>query len=287
MGDCLPMVLSEAGAVGLPLVSTDVGAIGEIVRDGETGLLVPVDDAGALAAALHRLADDPDARRRMGEAARQLVREQFDAGANARTPRRPAARHRRRPPAGGSARMSAPTLLTVSGTHPRRPRGPQIAAGRRPRTDYVEMAASFDAELLDRSGAMGAAGPLAPAARPARRQPAAGVGVLPAPQGAPVVFTDGEQVGIPYAAMTRLVRRRPRHVMIGHVLSPRKKSLLHRVLRLQHRVDALVVYATEQARFAVDAARVPARPGRAVPLHGRHRLLAPRRGHAGTDRRAR
>jgi glycosyltransferase involved in cell wall biosynthesis len=85
MGDCLPMVLSEAGAVGLPLVSTDVGAIGEIVRDGETGLLVPVDDAGALAAALHRLADDPDARRRMGEAARQLVRQQFDAGANART----------------------------------------------------------------------------------------------------------------------------------------------------------------------------------------------------------
>jgi glycosyltransferase involved in cell wall biosynthesis len=85
MGDCLPMVLSEAGAVGLPLVSTDVGAIGEIVRDGETGLLVPVDDAGALADALHRLADDPDARRRMGEAARQLVREQFDAGTNART----------------------------------------------------------------------------------------------------------------------------------------------------------------------------------------------------------
>jgi len=85
MGDCLPMVLSEAGAVGLPLVSTDVGAIGEIVRDGETGLLVPVDDVGALAAALHRLADDPAARRRMGEAARQLVREQFDAGANARS----------------------------------------------------------------------------------------------------------------------------------------------------------------------------------------------------------
>jgi glycosyltransferase involved in cell wall biosynthesis/GT2 family glycosyltransferase len=85
MGDCLPMVLSEAGAVGLPLVSTDVGAISEIVRDGETGLLVPVDDAGALAAALHRLADDPDGRRRMGEAARALVRERFDAGANART----------------------------------------------------------------------------------------------------------------------------------------------------------------------------------------------------------
>ncbi len=85
MGDCLPMVLSEAGAAGLPLVATDVGAIREIVRDGETGLLVPVDDAGALAIALQRLADEPDTRRRMGEAAGQLVREQFDASTNART----------------------------------------------------------------------------------------------------------------------------------------------------------------------------------------------------------
>jgi glycosyltransferase involved in cell wall biosynthesis len=77
------MVLSEAGAVGLPLVSTDVGAIGEIVRDGETGLLVPVGDAGALAAALRQLAADPARRGAMGEAARLLVRTQFDAAANA------------------------------------------------------------------------------------------------------------------------------------------------------------------------------------------------------------
>ena len=71
LGDCLPMVLSEAGAVGLPLVSTDVGAIGEIVRDGETGLLVPVDDVGALAATLAPLAvRSATLRRRLGDAAR-------------------------------------------------------------------------------------------------------------------------------------------------------------------------------------------------------------------------
>jgi glycosyltransferase involved in cell wall biosynthesis len=84
LGDCLPMVLSEAGAVGLPLVSTDVGAIREIVRDGETGLLVPVGSALALADALRRLAEDPAERRAMGERARDLVRTDFDAATNAR-----------------------------------------------------------------------------------------------------------------------------------------------------------------------------------------------------------
>lgn len=83
-GDCLPMVLSEAGAVELPSVATDVGAIGEIVRDGETGLLVPVGDVGALVEALVRLAEDEPFRRRLGRAARDNVLAHFDAAANAR-----------------------------------------------------------------------------------------------------------------------------------------------------------------------------------------------------------
>lgn len=81
-GDCLPMVLSEAGAAGLPLVSTDVGAIPEIVRDGETGRIVPVGDDGALAAALGQLVDDRDGRLRMGAAASALVVREFDAERN-------------------------------------------------------------------------------------------------------------------------------------------------------------------------------------------------------------
>ncbi|MFV0306978.1 MAG: glycosyltransferase family 4 protein [Desertimonas sp.] len=83
-GDCLPMVLSEAGALGLPAVATDVGAIGEIVRDGETGLLVPLGDVPALTDALVRLAADEPLRRRLGEAARNNVIARFDAAANAR-----------------------------------------------------------------------------------------------------------------------------------------------------------------------------------------------------------
>jgi glycosyltransferase involved in cell wall biosynthesis len=77
------MVLSEAGAAGMPLISTDVGAISEIVRDGETGLLVPVGDSTALTAALARLVDDGELRARLGAAAARLVGERFDAAANA------------------------------------------------------------------------------------------------------------------------------------------------------------------------------------------------------------
>jgi GalNAc-alpha-(1->4)-GalNAc-alpha-(1->3)-diNAcBac-PP-undecaprenol alpha-1,4-N-acetyl-D-galactosaminyltransferase len=69
-----PNALLEAMSCGLPVVVSD-GAPGplELVTDGETGLVVPVNDAIALAAALHRLANDEALRRRLGEAARARV----------------------------------------------------------------------------------------------------------------------------------------------------------------------------------------------------------------------
>ena len=64
-------VLVEAMASGVPVVASDVGGIPEVVRDGETGLLVPPGDATALAAALDRLAADGDLRDRLARAARR------------------------------------------------------------------------------------------------------------------------------------------------------------------------------------------------------------------------
>jgi glycosyltransferase involved in cell wall biosynthesis/GT2 family glycosyltransferase len=84
LGDCLPMVLAEAGAAGLPIVSTDVGAVSEVVRDGETGLLVPPGDLDALVDALARLLADRRLRTSLGRGARRLVVEQHDARRNAR-----------------------------------------------------------------------------------------------------------------------------------------------------------------------------------------------------------
>ncbi len=84
LGDCLPMVLAEAAAAGLPLISTDVGAISEIVRPGSTGALVPPSDRDALRDALRQLVADGEMRRRLGAGARALAEADHDARANAR-----------------------------------------------------------------------------------------------------------------------------------------------------------------------------------------------------------
>ncbi len=81
--DCLAVVLGEAMASGLPIVTTSVAAHPEAVQDGKTGFVVTPDDASALGDALETLVDNPETRRAMGEAGRQLAHERFDAKANA------------------------------------------------------------------------------------------------------------------------------------------------------------------------------------------------------------
>lgn len=77
--EALPTTLLEAAACGRPAVATAVGGIPEAVRDGETGLLVPVGDAGALAEAVCTLLEDSSRREAMGRAARQLAERRFGA----------------------------------------------------------------------------------------------------------------------------------------------------------------------------------------------------------------
>jgi glycosyltransferase involved in cell wall biosynthesis len=69
----LPNALLEAGGAGRALVATAAGGSGEIVLDGRTGLLIPVEDRAALVRALYGLVSDPDLRDRLGLAAREHV----------------------------------------------------------------------------------------------------------------------------------------------------------------------------------------------------------------------
>ncbi len=76
--DGLPNVLVEAASQGLACVSTDVSGVPELIDDGVHGVLVNADDPEQLAAALTRLASDPELRTRFGAAAENRVRGHFD-----------------------------------------------------------------------------------------------------------------------------------------------------------------------------------------------------------------
>lgn len=69
-------VFVEAGAAGLPVIGTDVGGVREMMRDGISGILVPLNDQAALSAALEKLIGDPALRRRMGQAGLRFCREE-------------------------------------------------------------------------------------------------------------------------------------------------------------------------------------------------------------------
>jgi glycosyltransferase involved in cell wall biosynthesis len=73
-----PLAVLDYMEAGLPVVSTDVGGVAEFVEHERTGLLVAPGDAHALAAAMLRLATDPEERRRMGAAGRLRRRSEFD-----------------------------------------------------------------------------------------------------------------------------------------------------------------------------------------------------------------
>jgi glycosyltransferase involved in cell wall biosynthesis len=147
--------------------------------------------------------------------------------------------------------MSQQVLLTVSGTIVPLAT-PGSAAPTAPRRDYHEMARVFGADLIDydiarrESGAMGrlmerigGANLLLAWACFARRHRYR------------VIMTDGEQIGLFLAAMMKFagVGRRPRHLMITHIISVKKKMVFLDWLRVHSHIDRFLVYATWQKHF--------------------------------------
>jgi glycosyltransferase involved in cell wall biosynthesis len=108
--DAIPWVVLEAMAAGLPVVATDVGAIGELL--GGSGELVAAGDVDGLAAALRRLTD-PDLRRQLGEKAKARAHERYDSAIQ--TPRLVSLLREvaRKPEAGGRLRMRRRTFVAI------------------------------------------------------------------------------------------------------------------------------------------------------------------------------
>ncbi|MEZ4867901.1 MAG: glycosyltransferase family 4 protein [Caldilineaceae bacterium] len=149
-------------------------------------------------------------------------------------------------------------LLTVSGTI-----APdittQITQGARPQADYMAMAQRFNADLLDYTQA---------------QQQGGRFGQWLEKMGGPnlllawcafrrrhdyrVIFTDGEQVGIPFALLCKLGGRQGiRHLMIGHILSVGKKMALVDLFALQRYIDIFFVYSSWQKHFIEQRWQVP------------------------------
>jgi glycosyltransferase involved in cell wall biosynthesis len=83
LSEAVGVVNMEAMATGLPVVSSNLMGVPELIGDGRTGILVTPGRDGELAEALRRLAEDPSLRQRLGEAGRSKVAERFDSGREA------------------------------------------------------------------------------------------------------------------------------------------------------------------------------------------------------------
>ena len=80
--DGIPNVIAEAMALRVPVVTTRVSAIPELVEDQVSGFLTPVDDVDAFAENLKRLSEDPDFAKSISDAAAEKVGFRFDQNRN-------------------------------------------------------------------------------------------------------------------------------------------------------------------------------------------------------------
>ncbi|MBV9328522.1 MAG: glycosyltransferase family 4 protein [Chloroflexi bacterium] len=85
LADCFAVALEEAAAAGLPVITTNVGALREAVDDGNSGIVIDRGDRRALEEAVRSLVLDAPRRAQMGRRGHVLARERFDAERNTRT----------------------------------------------------------------------------------------------------------------------------------------------------------------------------------------------------------
>jgi glycosyltransferase involved in cell wall biosynthesis len=175
----------------------------------------------------------------------------------------------------------ANVLLTVSGIIAP-DLAEQVARGARPRADYHELANALDADLIDYAEA---------------RRSSGWFGRLLEHAGGPdltlawacfkrrgsyrAIFTDGEQIGVPLAWFSKFIgvgTSGPRHFMIVHILSVKKKMLFFDRFGVQSHIDRFFVYSTWQKRFIESRWRIA--PARVIftPFMVDTRFFAPAQG---------
>jgi glycosyltransferase involved in cell wall biosynthesis len=146
--------------------------------------------------------------------------------------------------------MSKRVVLTVSGVIAADIRE-QIASGKRPRADYLELARGFDADLIDYAAARTIAGRTG-----ALIEKLGGPNLVLAyacwkmRKSCQAIVTDGEQIGLPLATLLKFTPgTRPRHLMIVHVISEPKKTFFLDWLGVQSCIDRFITYSRWQQQF--------------------------------------
>jgi glycosyltransferase involved in cell wall biosynthesis len=167
-----------------------------------------------------------------------------------------------------------PRTLLLIPSYAKRDVEADVTANLHPTMDYFALQARLDAKIADYTSMEADGHPLVRVARRASLDLGLAAHGFLLARNYDVVFSNGENVGIPLAGLFAARRRRPAHVIIGHRLSPQKKKMLMRALHPQ--MDAIFVYAETQRIYALDVLRVPQNKLHLIPFHADARFFQPR-----------
>lgn len=142
-----------------------------------------------------------------------------------------------------------------------------------PTMDYRALQVRLNAEIADHAAADADHRPLVRIARRLGRDAALAAHGFLRRRDFDVIYSNGENVGIPLGALLRSVRSRPGHVLIGHRLSPPKKRALLRAV--QGAMDVVFVYAATQYEYGVRVLGWPREKLRLIPFHADHHFWQP------------
>jgi len=152
----------------------------------------------------------------------------------------------------------------------------RILEGREPRLDVFELATALDATVIDSGDVERSRSPAVKLVARTLGQSAA-VALLGFLQRSryDAIFTTGEDIGLPLAALLKTSAARCSHTMIAHTLYPTKKRLFFSVGGVASRLDRILVYSTSEERHAIEQLGVPAEHVERVYYHADQNFFRP------------
>jgi len=152
----------------------------------------------------------------------------------------------------------------------------RIAEDREPRLDVFELARVLDADVIDYGSVESSSSAAVKlAARTAGASAAVALMAFLQRERYDALFTTGEDIGLPLAALLKTSRARCSHTMIAHTLFPAKKQAFFKPGGVASRIDRMLVYSTSEERHAIDTLGVPAAKVERIYYHADQQFFRP------------